>query len=104
MVRSLRSSFRESHQPEKDPERQWGAPRMGGVSIDLVQGGKERQLGSLPGCKTELEELGQRWDMRCLRHQPQQMSIGCVDQLQKQEGFYSTRSESCRLRQGEMER
>ena len=36
-----------------------------------------------------------------LRHQPQQMSIDSVDQLQKQEGFYSTRSESCRLRQSE---
>ena len=77
---------------------------MGGVSIDLVQNSQECRLGSLPGCETKLEELGQRWDMRCLRHQPQQVSIGCLDQLQKQEGFHSTPYESCRLRQGEMEK
>lgn len=93
-----------SHQPEENPGRQQGAPGMGGVLIGLVQGGQECRLGAFPGCKAKLEKLGQSWSLRCFRHQPQQVPVSCLDQLQRQEGFHSVRSEPCRLRQGEMER
>jgi hypothetical protein len=48
----------ESDQPEENPGRQQRAPGVGGVLIGLVQSGEKRRLGTLPGCKTELEELG----------------------------------------------
>ena len=77
---------------------------MGGFPIGLVQSSQERRLDALSGRKAKLEEFGQSRDLRCFRHQPQQMPVSCLDQLQEQEGFHSVRPEPSRLRQGEMER
>jgi hypothetical protein len=54
---------------------------MGRVTIRLVQVGQTRGLVALSGCQEELEELGQRWDLRRFRYQPQQVPADRLDQL-----------------------
>ena len=96
--------WRARHQPEEDPGGQRGASGVGGFPGGLVQSGQERGLGIFRGGAAELEQRGQRWELRGFRYQPQQVPVDCVDQLQEPEGFHPAHSDPRGVRQGEMER